>query len=388
MPRSLPTAPEWTEPSRPNVKTLELSLKVITPLFGGGYEPRETDPVSPVRAAAIRGHLRFWWRALYGAGFETAEDLFREEKALWGSAEEPGKACIRVNITNKGSLKPHSQIAPRTTPRTGPQEGIFLFPFQEQKSDGTPEASGRQEVEFRIELSAPEAQEEEIKQTLRAWIAFGGVGARTRRGCGALTVKDKRQDWLPPAEANARREWFSRLVTPRRSHHNAYHSLLTEASIVVAQQTKNPMQAWRELGKFWAQFRKGHVSGAKWDDYRTLKNIRADQIALAKPFLGLPIIFQKFSNAPFAGTLEPAESGRMASPVILKPLALSDGSYCPMVVVLQAPKPEQIKVNSKILDLNPPTADPVLKDLGVNDPLEAVIVSAEQLWKVKREVLP
>ena len=46
----------------------ERTYTLLTPLFGGGVEPREADPVSVVRATAVRGHLRFWARAPGGAG--------------------------------------------------------------------------------------------------------------------------------------------------------------------------------------------------------------------------------------------------------------------------------------------------------------------------------
>ena len=34
----------------------ERTYTLLTPLFGGGVEPREADPVSVVRATAVRGH--------------------------------------------------------------------------------------------------------------------------------------------------------------------------------------------------------------------------------------------------------------------------------------------------------------------------------------------
>jgi CRISPR-associated protein Cmr1 len=37
-----------------------------------------------------------------------------------------------------------------------------------------------------------------MERTLRAWILFGGIGSRTRRGCGSVTVQEeKRAKWLP-----------------------------------------------------------------------------------------------------------------------------------------------------------------------------------------------
>lgn len=76
--------------------------KLITPLFGGGVEPGEADPVTVVRASEIRGHLRFWWRATRGGQFggdlakmKLAEDI------LWGSASTKkggGSSLVQVQV--------------------------------------------------------------------------------------------------------------------------------------------------------------------------------------------------------------------------------------------------------------------------------------------------
>src|SRR5579862_2869390 len=54
-------------------------IKVVTPLFGGGVDPGENDPHTLIRGTAIRGHLRFWWRATRGARFKDAGELAEEE---------------------------------------------------------------------------------------------------------------------------------------------------------------------------------------------------------------------------------------------------------------------------------------------------------------------
>lgn len=39
MSRNVPSPPDWQAP--PGGETITLHLKLITPMFGGGYEPRE-----------------------------------------------------------------------------------------------------------------------------------------------------------------------------------------------------------------------------------------------------------------------------------------------------------------------------------------------------------
>ena len=59
-------------------------IQVITPIFGGGVKAGKNDSVTPIRPSSIRGHLRFWWRAICRAKFETADQLFDREGEIWG----------------------------------------------------------------------------------------------------------------------------------------------------------------------------------------------------------------------------------------------------------------------------------------------------------------
>ncbi|HXG23628.1 MAG TPA: type III-B CRISPR module RAMP protein Cmr1, partial [Chthonomonadales bacterium] len=141
--------PEWKPPDLEEAITLR--LQTITPMFGGGYEPREVDPLCVIRPATIRGHLRFWWRATTGAQYASAEKLFEDEEKLWGSTKVPGQIAIAVTIDDVGQMRQTSQVAnPRSSPRDGPQHGYFTWPFQEQRGEGVPEAECREKVRFTL----------------------------------------------------------------------------------------------------------------------------------------------------------------------------------------------------------------------------------------------
>jgi CRISPR-associated protein Cmr1 len=388
---NLPSLPEWQEPAKR--ETIELELRLITPMFGGGYKAREVDTEQLIRPAAIRGQLRFWWRATAGARYATVEELHKAETELWGGAstkDNPafGKVAIQVQILSAGEKASYSQVAPPSKPKDGPLHGYFLFPFREQREQNIPAAVGRRQVSFQLRLmldaSLSEAQRAGVRTALKAWIAFGGVGARTRRGCGALTVVGANANqWLLPTRGLA--EWLG--MPPNAASKCDWTTLAGARGIVVP--TASPEKAWSELGQFWARFRKGHfaqayspMSGGKWRDYRqVLCQLRSqgNTLRLAKPFLGLPIVYQKFGKqTPFTGTLEPAESGRMASPVILKPIALQGGKYGALVLVMNAPKPNRIQIDGKEYALTAPTKDPVLQALDAANVLDAVLKGAKQ----------
>lgn len=410
MTRPMPKqpAPQWSDPTPDD--SISLHLRLITPLFGGGYETRKVDPVCIIRPATVRGHLRFWWRALYGAQYSSPKELYDAEAAIWGAAateQRPsvGKVGIRVrDVQWNKQVKTVDDFRARggSPAQVGPQAKYLLYTFQEVKKENTPPAQGYDNVEFTLHVTfskeLSEEQRQQVRNTLKAWIAFGGIGARTRRGCGALTVTREVEKWLPPADTEKRKAWFASLLPQGASSRPARLSLLAGARIVCGSPKGNAIDVLYDLGSFWARFRKGHVgskpyspmSGSRWKDYRQallqFQKRNPDSIALAKPFLGLPIVYQSFKTAPYAPTIESAETGRMASPVILKPLALANGQVCPLCLVLSAPMPTEVRIHSlnkpdKTVKLSVPQDDAVLKDLQVRHPLDAVVKAAELLWK-------
>jgi CRISPR-associated protein Cmr1 len=418
MRRKLPnvTIPSWKELDKRTKWTLQ--LKVITPMFGGGYKVREVDPICVIRPAAIRGHLRFWWRATAGVGHLSEKQLFESEAKLWGSTENSGLIMIRTNLVQPGSKKKHSELAPKEVSKYGPREGYFLFPFQAQRKENLPEAEARKEAQFEFHLLIGQYWNDEkkqledlspqdvagIKNAVKAWVVFGGVGARTRRGCGALQVMNNDSgDWMPPSRDKQQLESWMKSLRDEKPAGSSY-THLKGARIIIGEEcfAKDNLSAtevaWRTLGTFWARFRKGHIppvratyeptSNCDWDDYRQVlvknyfpKNPRPKSLAIAKPFLGLPIIYQRFDNAPYTRfTIEAVETGRMSSAVILKPIIFADGAVCPMVAVLSAPQPSRITIEKHKLDLAVPTSDKVLTALKVSHPLEAVVEAAKQIW--------
>ena len=88
--------PSTAERDDPERKSEVRHYKVITPLFGGGVEPNQADPITTVRATEVRAHLRFWWRAIVGGSLHDVEELRQRESSLWGSTEEESRVQVRL----------------------------------------------------------------------------------------------------------------------------------------------------------------------------------------------------------------------------------------------------------------------------------------------------
>lgn len=196
---------------------IEVRLKVVTPILGGAVEPRKVDEVDIIRVPTIRGHLRFWWRALYGHNYESSHKLYEAEKELWGGATDnrDGKGSersaveIRVRVTAEGERDDGDQDGRLEAP---PGAMYAMWPAREETSHGAvTERSAAQWLPgttLTLCVRCLTSDKGEVENTLRAWILFGGYGGRTRRGLGSLTVTAEQDKWLPAA---ATREAFQGL---------------------------------------------------------------------------------------------------------------------------------------------------------------------------------
>ena len=138
----------------------------------------------PIRAAGIRGQLRFWWRLVAGP-FSSSEEMFQREAAIWGGIASTGPSASRVAARVKTKPVQAGHLIAKRQVQGLPAYALILDPGADPallKPGYTFELSVRCASDL-----TPE-QRDEVLTAMRWWVSFGGVGARTRRGFGALQV--------------------------------------------------------------------------------------------------------------------------------------------------------------------------------------------------------
>ncbi|GHG09736.1 type III-B CRISPR module RAMP protein Cmr1 [Deinococcus piscis] len=322
-------APNFTPTTA--LESFTVHLKTITPMFGGGAETRKANEQNPVRAASVRGHLRFWWRATAGAGYASAKALYEAESEIWGSTEGAGK--VRVEVTEQKASAPYFPSLPRYM-------SYATFPFQEQRAKGI-EAARAIDVEFKVKITCPPELRPQVETALHAWIFFGGIGSRTRRGCGSLELVGGE---AKPPKAVSKGE---RLLTA-----------LPQVYFLSRAQN-DAVKAWAEAVALYRDFRQGVHMGrnegrernrpgrSRYPEPDTLRDITRQYghqtIHPVRGFpranLGLPIIFHfQGQGEPSDQTLQGKVTGkqRFASPVITKAVKVG-GQWRPLLALLQSP---------------------------------------------------
>lgn len=312
------------------VLTWEWEYTLLTPLFGGGVEPKEADPVSVVRATEVRGHLRFWWRALRGWQAKgSLEELRKMESALFGSAGEGGASpvAVEVEVLREGEKV---DLDPKQYGRA--VQWYLGFPLREKAGW----APVRKDVAFRLRLRFPEKVgdldlSQELEAALWAWETFGGIGARTRRGFGALCREGSR----PPGEGEIRerlRRYSRQGGWPQGVPHLTPQSLVRVVPL-----------SWKELAERYQAFRQARPGGSPqspgrslwpWPEPYEVRRLTGRYSAHHAPkhpvrkfpraHFGLPILFHfkdKDKGDPPDTTLKLPEAERRASPLLFRPLA-------------------------------------------------------------------
>jgi CRISPR-associated protein Cmr1 len=277
MPRQPVTLPEKIEPRSDSI-ILERQYKLITPLYGGGYKAGENDITLLIRPTSIRGHLRFWWRAARGSnqhvhatlerlGLDTTgsdiEKLKRLEGWIWGAA-----ASKRKNDESKEQRIAQSRVLLQILQiqegqRFQPHDGLDIGDVRSEYSyvafplRGL-ETSLQQNVTFTLKISISSNHidiEPEVNAALWAWTHFGGIGARTRRGFGAISeVLQKRNEQKEDVEfapLQNTQEWLfascQRHIKAGTWPTDVPHLSPTPEDYRIAGQPQDSIQVWRNL---------------------------------------------------------------------------------------------------------------------------------------------
>ena len=393
QPGSPPPVPD-TPTKRDDVITQVREYALITPLFGGGVSTGETDPVTPIRGTEIRGHLRFWWRACRAWRFDGPEKMKDEEDKLWGAAAHKDEDAIpfektiqlKVDIVNKGRQKPY----------TDPEiPGYAAFPMQPAPK---PLLDG---IAFNLTITFPEDHREEVEAALWAWETFGGIGARTRRGFGALHLRAVDMEPIDLLDAREVKSWInkklSRYIQPGAFPPGVSHLSQHPQCHVIELPHASPADIWKHLIKALQDFRqakkrsdKGRGQRSQWPESKAILEItqgKGNQNQQAYPVpraaFGLPIVFQ------FPGkenvTLQGNNVERLASPLILRPFLCANKQAVGLALLLEGSRPIPGKLELKDITkphqleekLTPAQAGKIDKLDGEPDVLKAFMKSLD-----------
>ena len=202
------TVPALVSPKR---HVAEAELELVSPAFLAGPHQRRED--CALRAATLRGLLRWWWRTMH-AGFVNTRVLRRLEAAVWGDTESAG--AVRLDIATQAQLQPvpydyKDRFQPKADfarahqlaqpPNRKTTQGLFYMSYGMDdggrrrwylpagstwqlrliaRPSSFPSGSSEQAV------LSPELLVTQAQAALALLCMFGGAGSKSRKGFGSF----------------------------------------------------------------------------------------------------------------------------------------------------------------------------------------------------------
>lgn len=337
------TAERWKE-------LADVGVELATPMLGGGSRAGHPDADQPFRPSAVRGALRRWWRATNV--FSSPADLRERERELWGMADREGATSSLVRIeVDADSLRPEKLVRLNDQKLNIPQyaKGILIKPREIGEEDWLHVIeTGGFRLKVLVRADHEEGLEAQVLRALAAWLLFGGIGARTRRGFGSLKWTGFDAVAALIGLGGEKGKW-DRLTDEQRKEFlkSGFTSLI--GARLFLKDAASPNAAWHDAIGTFRDFRKGQRgrqrpglgpdSHSPWPEADSIR--QAQGVAPLRPIpyqtfpraeLGLPLQFRSArpgrqnDNRPVAGEFGegwvPTTTGqtRLASPVLVKPI--------------------------------------------------------------------
>lgn len=319
-----------------------LHCELVTPMYGGGVESTKVDVKMPIRASAIRGQLRFWWRLLAKHKWKI-DNIPEAEKKLWGGMGvgdadgQAGQVLLKVSdvpneTTIKNKLISYDQYQSR-------YESLKYVLFPASNADDKVinphrllDANGiTWKLKFAFSPTLSQDKKDQVIETLQWWANFGGLGFRSRKGLGALYISQS-SDYPQIAQRLTEEQIHQagcQLVVRQDNPTDALRALATAVQKLADFRQKS------NIGRNEGQQanRPGRSRWPEPDALRRIYNRHAPNHAPVHPVgnvfsravFGLPILFDfgpssKQGDPSVKTMLEPGNGERLASPLILRPV--------------------------------------------------------------------
>lgn len=329
---------------------LFVEMKLVSPAFVGGVDQGKTE----LRAASLRGLLRFWWRVAQPP--MSARELLRKESGLFGSTET-GQSKFLMRVT-EDKVKPLP--AGTTVNNSIGYLGYGIAEYRPQQGVQTIRDALDAGSQFTLQLTFKKSHEDDVGELLDAlWCLthLGGMGSRSRRSFGSMVVTRVEGADFPdlphsPKDLKERiEEKFRKLSVSERAGLPEYTALSHHTAVVI---WPTHAKSWREALRLVGDRLNGFRSAQRTERFHNDRDLIRDYTfegkeparAPRRAAFGLPHnYFFKQTNTQV--NVSGAKHDRRASPLFIHLHELRGGELAAVLSLIPArflPDGEQVKI--------------------------------------------
>lgn len=352
------------------MNTLQATYRVVTPLFISGADQNKAD----LRPPSFKGVLRFWYRATALPVMKSWIKVQQKEREIFGSTE--GQARFMLNIQPVDNIS----IINAGQKWQGYGSAYLGYGLVRAGKLVTERPYVKQGTRFTVTIALrpkDSAQEQELVDHLkRALIAlglFGGMGSRSRRGFGSLSLEsllyNDREIWAAPVDVNdlkTKLQNFFADLGNSSDYLPEFSAFSARSRVSIVKTAEDALSLLDEVGREMIRYRSYGRQGRTgahilpWgdeeskqyfsDDHHLVWNVANNTNSTNHPrrvAFGLPHNY-RFSNGVIVG-LNSEKYERRASPLFIHLHELSE-QYAAIITMLPArflPENDRISLSKR-----------------------------------------
>lgn len=333
------------------MQTLEAVFKIVTPLFMSGADQTYAE----LRPPSLKGVIRFWWRALAYSHFNRdLAALAGREEQLFGSTERTASIMIRMPSLQRSVITQQNSIHQSFTASPGAR---YLAYGLMDAFDGANTVAGKLQrpcinhnQQLNVTFLSKDGIPEEFINAVKLTGLLGGLGSRSRKGFGSLTLYkltlDKTNIWDKAGNDQAYKAALGVLLNDINNiADEPPFSAFSQLTRIDCLRTGNdPIQLLNYFGQQMQRYRSwghhGRVNGETseqnfepdHDWYKRIGNYRNTNFHPRRVIFGLPHNYSQFAADNVTG----AEHDRRSSPLMIHVHEYEAGRYGLISIVLRA----------------------------------------------------
>ncbi|MEX1028031.1 MAG: type III-B CRISPR module RAMP protein Cmr1 [Candidatus Paceibacterota bacterium] len=311
--------------------TITATYRIVTPMFCAGADQKSAE----LRLPSFKGALRFWWRSLMWGKVENHSKLRRREAELFGASDtKTGQSKVRLRITRKGlgTIERPPAIFEDGRLSGAHYLGYGVMEAFPSKNKGTKAgqltrgmlSGGTFAVECRFSAHTAGEQIDEVQRSLILLGTVGGLGSKSRKGFGSLTLTELAVNGKPIEFQPNPSDRLKTTIDDLPSVCPEWTAWCSLARIVVAHASNatRPVQLLDRIGREQVHFRSwgrnGTVLGEPSEQNFQLDHhlSKGQSVSIDYPLrvaFGLPHNYGKGTK----NSVQPARNDRRASPLFI-----------------------------------------------------------------------
>ncbi len=238
------------------------NFRITTPMFLGGADNQNTAELRPT---SVKGALRFWFRAINYGEYQDYKKVKKAESDLFGSTNTQSSFFLKLNSeaikveTNEEKIR--SLFAALEIAYLG--YGLFQRSRRQQfyRPYLIPGQTFTVELLLKPKSKNQLAYENLIKAT-KALGLFGGLGSRSRRGFGSVTLDsiyvDDKECWVAPNSKEELRNAFKDFYLDLELSRNIpeYTAFSSDNRTIILDEFSDYKEALKNVGRAMMDFRR------------------------------------------------------------------------------------------------------------------------------------